>query len=189
MEQVRTSRVATPRPIPFIRVVVTASSGQRPSSCTSPGLSVQIPCLKCPKPRVVLLIVSCREDLVTVSVEISQRVADTEDYSTRRNRCAGQLIEFTTVAPGRPGWQRRIFQRAPGELVYPVRFIRIDQVSKSRCLAVAERANAGDYAIPIDSNQETNGPRVPTAGIDDQHGCNRRIVSINPVNCYGIVAR
>ena len=45
LEQISTSIVATPRPMAFVTVEVTASNGHIPSNCTKPGLFFHKPCM------------------------------------------------------------------------------------------------------------------------------------------------
>ena len=85
---------------------------------------------------------------------------DFERYDVTQHALELDTYGFTVVPPEKLGVDDAFVERLRNALI-----------------STAERRHGVEIGDPS------------TAGIDDQYGCNRRIVSINPVNCYGIVAR
>ena len=91
----RTVMVASPKANPFASVLVTASSGQSPSSCTNAGLFRHTPS----KTTVFTSLIGCArccsgaEEFLFVELEIEQRLANAVYDGAWRHGRAGQRVE------------------------------------------------------------------------------------------------
>src|SRR5210317_1956239 len=87
--------VAIPRPTPFTTVLVTASNGQSPSSCTRATLLLHRPLREISS----LLVMSCHliKNHISVLLIVQQCIAYCSDYRARRDGCAGKLVEIPAI--------------------------------------------------------------------------------------------